>query len=107
MRPALIAIFLLAVFATAALPKDRKPAPAVPDRFVIGRDTFFDFGPPFHYVELLFVSPDGEGTSIERAMLTAGYKCSLAPKIEVAKAHLRQSVAELSVEVEHDGIPAA
>jgi Gram-negative bacterial TonB protein C-terminal len=67
----------------------------MPDRFVIGRDTFFDFGPPFHYVELLLVRPDGDGTSIERIILTAGYKCKLPPKIEVAKATMKQSVADL------------
>lgn len=94
MRLPTIALALLAVFATGALPKDRKPSP-VPDRFVIGRDTFFDFGPPFHYVELLFANPDGNGTSIQRVMLTAGYKCMLAPKIEVAKATLKQSAADL------------
>jgi hypothetical protein len=75
--------------------KDRKPAPPMPDRFVIGRDTFFDFGPPFHYVELLLVNPSGNGTSIERVILTAGYKCTLSPKIEVAKATMKQSVADL------------
>jgi hypothetical protein len=94
-RPAVIALALLLVFAATALPKDRKPVPPVPDHFVIGRDTFFDFGPPFHYSELLFVNSDGDGTSIERVMLTAGYKCTLDPKIEVAKASMKQSVAEL------------
>jgi hypothetical protein len=94
-RPAVIALAFLHVFAATALPKDRKTVPPVPDHFVIGRDTFFDFGPPFHYIELLFVNSDGDGTSIERVMLTAGYKCTLAPKIEVAKASMKQSVAEL------------
>jgi TonB family protein len=94
MRSAVIALALVNVFAMA-LSKDRKPSPPVPDRFVIGRDTFFDFGPPFHYVELLLVSPAGDGTTIERVILTAGYKCTLPPKIEVAKATMRQSVAEL------------
>lgn len=77
------------------LAKDHKPAPPIPDRFVLGRDTFFDFGPPFHYLELLFVNPSGGGTSIERVMLTAGYKCTLPPKIELARATMKQSVAEL------------
>src|ERR1700704_60951 len=98
MRPAVFALALLAVFATSTLPKDRKPSPSAPNRFVIGRDTFFDFGPPFHYFELLFVNPDGDGTSIERVMLTAGYKCMLAPKIEVAKAGLKQPVGASSVQ---------
>lgn len=94
MRPAILAFALLFVCAMT-LAKDRKPVPPMPDRFVIGRDTFFDFGPPFHYVELLLVNPSGEGTSIERVILTAGYKCTLPPKIEVAKATMKQSVVDL------------
>ena len=96
MRPAgYFALALLSICAMT-LAKDRKPAsPMLPDRFVIGRDTFFDFGPPFHYVELLLVNPSGEGTSIERAILTAGYKCTLPPKIEFAKATMKLSVADL------------
>lgn len=94
MRPAILALALLSICAMT-LAKDRKPAPPMPDRFVIGRDTFFDFGPPFHYVELLLVNPSGEGTLIERVILTAGYKCTLPPKIEVAKATTKLSVAGL------------
>lgn len=94
MRPALIALVLLHVYATT-LAKNRKPELPVPDRFAIGRDTFFDFGPPFHYVELLLVNPGSDGTSIERVILTHGYKCMLPPKIEVAKATIRKSVGEL------------
>lgn len=94
MRPAAITLALLAFFATLALPKNRKPPP-VPDRFVIGRDTFFDFGPPFDYYELLFVNPDGDGTSIERVTLTAGYKCMLGAKVEAARARMSESVADL------------
>jgi len=90
-----IALAFLLVFAATALPEDRKTVPPVPDHFVIGRDSFFDVGPPFHYLELLFVNPDGDGASIERVMLTAGYKCTLDPKIEVAKANMKQSVAAL------------
>lgn len=94
MRPAILALALLSMCALTPA-KDRKPAPPMPDRFVIGRDTFFDFGPPFHYVELLVVNPSGDGTSIERVILTAGYKCTLPPKIEVAKAKMKRSVADL------------
>lgn len=94
MRPAILALALL--FVCAVSPgKSRKPAPPMPDRFVMARDTFFDFGPPFHYIELLLVNPSGDGTSIERVILTAGYKCTLPPKIEVAKTTLNQSVADL------------
>ena len=95
MRPAVSALAWFAVLATSTLPNHRRPSPSVPNSFVIGRDTFVDFGPPFHYLELLLVNPDGDGTSIERVMLTSGYKCTLAPKIEVAKAGLKQPVGGL------------
>ena len=94
MRSAILALALLPVYPMTPA-EDRKPAPPIPDRFVIGRDTFFDFGPPFHYVELLVANPSGDGTSIERVILAAGYKCTLPPKIEVAKATLKQSVADI------------
>jgi hypothetical protein len=95
MRPAVIALALLLVSAATARPKDRKTVVPVPDHFVIGRDTFFDFGPPFHYVELLFVNSNGDATAIERVILTAGYKCMLEPKVEVATASIQQPIAEL------------
>lgn len=94
MRPAVGALLLL-LTCRMAITGDRKPVPPLPDRLVIGRDTFFDFGPPFHYVELLVLSPSGDGTSIERVILTAGYQCRLAPKIDVAKATTKQSVEDL------------
>lgn len=94
MRPAILALALLPVCPTT-LAKDQKPAPPMPDRFVIGRDTFFDFGPPFHYVELLLANPSGDGTLIDRVIVTAGYKCAVPPKIEVAKATLKQSVGDI------------
>lgn len=94
MRPAILALALLPVYPMTPA-ENRKPAAPMPDRFVIGRDTFFDFGPPFHYVELLVANPSGDGTSIERVILTAGYKCTLRPKAEVAKATLKQSVADI------------
>ncbi len=94
MRPVVLALALLSVCAITQA-KDRKPTPPMPDHFTIGRDTFFDFGPPFHYVELILVKPRSEGTSVERVILTAGYKCTLPPKIEVAKTTMKQSVADL------------
>jgi hypothetical protein len=94
MRTAALALGMLAVCPMTPA-KVHKPAPPMPDRFVIGRDYFFDFGPPFHYVELLVVNPSGNGMSIERVILTAGYQSTLLPKIEAAKVTMKQSVADL------------
>lgn len=95
MRPGTVGFFLL-LACGLALAGGHKPAPPLPDRFTIGRDTFFDFGPPFHYVELLLVGPASEGTTIERVMLTPpGQACLVPAKVEVASATLKQSVASL------------
>lgn len=89
-----LALTLLPLFAMT-LAKEHTPTPSEPDRLAIGRDTFFDFGPPFDYVELFLIRPNGTGTSIERVILTPGYKCLLPARVEVAKAAMKQSVADL------------
>jgi hypothetical protein len=66
----------------------------MPTQFEIGRRTFFDFGPPFEYYEVLAVRPAENGSSIERITLTPGYSCTPA-KIETASASISGSVADL------------
>jgi TonB family protein len=79
-----------------ALPQNGSPASPLPDQFAIGRHTFFDFGPPNDYYELLLVRPAPSGTSIERILLTpAGDACVQPAKIEVASASLKGSVVAL------------
>jgi len=46
---------------------------------VIGRDTFFDFGPPFHYLDLYVVRPTDAGSTIERISLTPEANRCYAP----------------------------
>lgn len=68
----------------------------LPGGFVIGRRTFFDFGPPFNFYELLLVGPAGNGSSIERITLTpAGDACTMPAKVETASATIDESVATL------------
>src|SRR5271170_7779509 len=65
----------------------------MPSEFVIGRNTFFDFGPPFNYYEVLVVRPEANGSSVVRIMLTpAADECYTPAKIEVATATLDESV---------------
>jgi TonB family protein len=79
-----------------SLAQAHRPASPLPDRFVIGRHTFFDFGPPFDYYELLLVRPTPDGTSIERILLTpVGDACTQPAKIETASASVKESVATL------------
>ena len=69
---------------------------APPDQFEIGRQTFFDFGPPFDYYELFVVRPTANGTSIERVILTPpGDECCVPAKLEAASALVNESVDAL------------
>ncbi len=91
-RSALICLaVLVCLFADA---RDSRPAAAVPAQFEIGRHTFFDFGPPTDYYEVLVVSPAASGSYIERITLTPGYTCTPA-KVEIATASTSESVADL------------
>jgi TonB family protein len=67
-----------------------------PDELVIARDTFWDFGPPFNYYEILSVEPAGAGLSVERILVTpAGDRCLQPPTVEVTKAKIDKSIKEL------------
>jgi Gram-negative bacterial TonB protein C-terminal len=75
---------------------DHRPAAPWPDQFVVGRDAFFDFGPPFDYYEIFVVRAQGAGTSAVRILLSpAADECYSPAKVEVATAHLDESVGSL------------
>jgi TonB family protein len=89
-------ICALLIFCGSASPQDRHSALPLPDQFAMGRHTFFDFGPPNDYYELLLVRPAPAGSSIERVLLTPpGDACIQPAKIEVASASVKESVAAL------------
>jgi hypothetical protein len=67
-----------------------------PTDFEIGRQTFFDFGPPFDYLEILVVRPNANGSSIKRVLLTPpGDHCLTPAKVETSDATLNESVSAL------------
>lgn len=89
-------VFVILVFSGIAWAKDHRPAAPIPDQFTIGRLTFFDFGPPFDYYEVLVARPATTGTSIERILLTPpGDACFQSAKVEMASAKLDESIEEL------------
>jgi TonB family protein len=95
MRRCLVVCSIL-IISLPALSRGKRSAPAPPDRFEIGRLTFFDFGPPFDFYELLLVRPAANGTSIERITLTpAGDACTQPATIETASASISEPVAVL------------
>jgi hypothetical protein len=67
----------------------------MPTEFEIGRLTYFDFGPPNDYYELLLVRPEGDGTAVERITLTPYASCLAPAKVEIAHGLLIEPVATL------------
>ena len=52
-------------------------------RFVVGVDTYFDFGPPFDYYEIFIAVPIQQGTKVEKFTLTPlAHKCYAPEKTE-------------------------
>jgi TonB family protein len=89
-----------------AFSQERKSDLPLPADLVIGRRTFFDFGPPFNYYELILLHSEATGASIERITLTPpGIACVDPAKIEVARAIVKESVAQLLGQTNPCAIP--
>ncbi|HEY2232554.1 MAG TPA: energy transducer TonB [Candidatus Angelobacter sp.] len=89
-----ILLCLLWVTASIAFAQKRN-ADAMPNEFVLGRHTFFDFGPPFNYYDLFVVRDTGNGVSIENILLTPSEGSCQPAKIEIRSALVKGSVASL------------
>jgi len=90
------AVLLAILLFSASAFGQEKSSVARPNEFVIARHTFFDFGPPFHYYEIIQVTPDVNGTRIERILLTpAANKCTSPATIEMTKATVKGSVDDI------------
>jgi TonB family protein len=64
--------------------------------FVIGRRSFFDFGPPFDFYEIYLVRASEQGSSIDRITLTPpGDSCMQVATVETASASLSDSIEML------------
>jgi TonB family protein len=95
MRCGLIIGIVLLSWSSASPQKNQAPA-VQPNQFEIGRRTFFDFGPPFDFYELLIVRPTTGGSSVERVTLTPpGDECIAPAKLEVASATISEPPAAL------------
>jgi Gram-negative bacterial TonB protein C-terminal len=77
-----------------------------PTEVVIGRDSFFDFGPPFNYYDLTFLRSKEETTDIERISLTPpSDACYPKAEIEVAHVNLNESLSSVLQGINPCGIP--
>jgi len=66
MKRSVIGLFVL-LCGTTTFAKDGQKVSSVPDQFLIARHTFFDFGPPSDFYEIISVRGTGSGTTIERS----------------------------------------
>lgn len=73
-----------------------KSQQAFPAEIVIGRDSFIDVGPPFHYYDLTFLRSDGDRTEVERVSLTPPAD-SCYPHAEIRTAHVKLTESLASV----------
>lgn len=88
-------ILICCSFLVAAGDKGKKPN-LPPDQFVIGRNTFFDVGPPFNHFEVISVVANGNATRISRMLITPpGDTCTQPAQIEIKDVTVSQSVSEL------------
>jgi TonB family protein len=67
-----------------------------PSQLLIARHTFFDFGPPFDFYEVITVDKGPNGLDVERALVTpAGNACFSPPTVELKTASMHASMTEL------------
>jgi len=81
---------------TSLFASPHKPTAPVPGRLLIGRDSFWDIGPPFHYYEVIAVTPAPTGSQIDRILVTPpGDACTQPAKVEEKTVTIRESIADL------------
>ena len=69
-----------------AFAKDGQTDSSVPDRFLIGRHTFIDVGPPNDFYEIISVRGTSTGTTVERVtLIPPGDACIQPPKVETVR----------------------
>jgi TonB family protein len=79
-----------------ALSQNRRPQPPLPSEFLIGRHTYFDFGPPMDYYELFLVRATTNACLIERITITpAGAPCVAPPSVVVTTGRIEGSMRDL------------
>src|ERR1017187_4114557 len=80
----------------SVIPQVRKSQPSSPDRLLLGRRTFFDFGPPFNFYEVLSVRSTDRGALIERITVTpSADACTLSATVETTTASVNETIADL------------
>jgi Gram-negative bacterial TonB protein C-terminal len=67
-----------------------------PSQVLLARHTFFDFGPPFDFYEIISLKDEGSSTNVERILVTpAGNACVQPPSVEVKVVNIGKSLPEI------------
>jgi len=92
--PASVGTLFLAL-GVAPLPAQIE-APLDSSQFIVGRHTFFDFGPPTDYYEIFVVKQADDGSKVQKITLTPEVnKCYAPAKVELAEGISKSPVVEL------------
>ena len=68
----------------------------LPESLVIARDTFWDFGPPFHYYDLIQIKNDVQGLALDQVLVTPnGGSCIEPASVEERAIILHKTIADL------------
>jgi TonB family protein len=90
-----VIICLLIVISGGASARRQQTNVPTPVEFVVGRHTFFDFGPPNDFYELFVVRQVANRISVEKITLTPAGACTQPAKVETASASMTESIPEL------------
>jgi TonB family protein len=91
--PVVCLVLLISAYVSA---NAQQASSSIPAKMVIARHTFFDFGPPFDFYELITVNSTSNGLSVERAIVTlAGDACAQPPSVEVKAAIIPSTMRDL------------
>lgn len=67
-----------------------------PSEVFLARHTYFDFGPPFDFYEIMSLKDEGSSVNVERILVTpAGNACVQPPSVEVKAVNIGKSLHEL------------
>jgi TonB family protein len=87
---------VLIVLLNASLTKAQKVAADFPERLLFARLTYFDFGPPFDFYEVLSVENKGSETEVKRMLITpAANACVQPPAVETEAITIHKSIRDL------------
>jgi TonB family protein len=78
---------------------------AFPKEVTITRHTFFDFGPPFDFYEVIQLSERDHQTYVQRASVTPGEACLLPTKVEAKAATVDKPLRSILLEKNPCDIP--